>query len=90
MMFQDEGYSNWTVTETSVHCLKGNNPNLPADLPWDWDHDPDNWPLTNTSRCDFYGEGVQIHMDVEGSYLEDELQSVSPEVVEAYNTYYSR
>lgn len=30
-MFQDHGYSNWTVESTELHCMLSLNPNLPAD-----------------------------------------------------------
>ena len=63
---QDIGYSNYTVTDTEVFCAKNLNPNLPADEPYDWNQNDDNWLRTSESRCDQYAAGPMIHLDVEG------------------------
>lgn len=66
IMFQDSGYSNYTVLNTDVHCLLDLNENLPSERPYDWNQSKNNWKSTNCSRCDRYCEGDQIHLDVEG------------------------
>lgn len=72
---QDEGYSNWTVESASLICIMNNNPNLPADLPYDWSHRNtrydesivDNWDITKNSRCDLYQNVAphRVNVDVE-------------------------
>lgn len=72
LYFKDTGYSNYTVTDTTVACLKDNNPNLPADKPYDWDMRQleDNWPKTNMSLCEkahLVPDTFQrVHLDVDG------------------------
>lgn len=63
---QDMGYSNWTVTDTQMRCALQLNPNLPADEPFDWDRDNDNWTATKHGRCKRYAAGVEVHLDVDG------------------------
>lgn len=63
---QDCGYSNYTVEETEMRCAKDRNPNLPADRPWDWYKDDDNWPKTQDSRCELYSPGKLVNLDVDG------------------------
>lgn len=62
---KDEGYSNYTVTDVEVRCALDRNLNLPAPLPYDWIQDGDNWPRTNASRCERYGPGPFIALDVD-------------------------
>jgi hypothetical protein len=64
----DRGYSNYTVEETEMICAKDRNSKLPADVPYDWKQEPDNWPHTNESRCDLYAAGPFIRLDVDGEY----------------------
>lgn len=68
LYLQDMGYSNYTVTDTEVRCAKGNNSNLPSLEPcnWNWNAENDNWPDTNSSRCDIYAHGELVHLDVDG------------------------
>lgn len=72
LYFQDQGYSNWTVEETQVACIKDANPNLPAREPWDWkkQYEKDDWPATKHSIC---GQAYlvtdnfdRVHLDVDG------------------------
>ena len=60
---QDDGYSNYTVTDTSVICALDLNKDLPGERPWDWRPQPDNWPKTMYGRCDKYAEGQPVHLD---------------------------
>jgi len=63
----DLGYSNYTVTDTEVVCVKGKNPNLPADEPYPWmQGETDMWPKTNESRCTQFSAGDHAHFDVDG------------------------
>ena len=60
LYFRDVGYSNYTVTETVVHCALDRNPNLKGkevEVPYDWQHDLNNgiydrWGPTCNSMCD--------------------------------------
>lgn len=67
---QDEGYSNYTVEDTDIHCAMGRNASLPASKPYDWEWNietADNWPATNASRCERYVLGKSMpHFDVDG------------------------
>lgn len=67
LYFQDVGYSNYTVLATEVDCLLSKNPNLGADLPYNWNQNPekDNWGATSASRCEKYQIGDQISLDVD-------------------------
>lgn len=60
------GYSNYTWESDDVCCAKDRNPNLPADRPYDWKQEDDNWPKTNSSRCELYALGEMVAMDVAG------------------------
>jgi hypothetical protein len=72
---QDEGYSNYTVIDTSTICALDLNDKLPAESPRDRQSNPDNWPATMCGRCDRYAEGVAVHLDVEGDdYVEDQTE----------------
>ena len=61
------GYSNYTWEETSVKCARNKNPNLPSDEPYDWNENEkgDNWPATNSSRCELYAAGPKVCLDVD-------------------------
>ena len=60
LYFHDIGYSNYTVTETVVHCALDRNPNLKdkgVEVPYDWRHDlsngiHDRWEPTCNSMCE--------------------------------------
>ena len=71
------GYSNWTHLDDDVYCAKNRNPNLPSAEPYDWNRVNDNWPKTNTSRCEWYSAGEMVRLDVDGydgpaDYINDE------------------
>lgn len=91
---QDRGYSNYTVTDTEVHCALDLNPNLESgevQAPWDWHQDPvnDNWPLTMRSRCHRYRESryPMVRIDVEG---EDPIRSDVEHVIREHSGVYPR
>lgn len=60
LYFHDDGYSNYTVTETVIHCALDRNPNLKdkeVEVPYDWRHDLNNgihdrWEPTCNSMCE--------------------------------------
>ena len=62
LYFQDVRYSNYTMTETVVHCALDRNPNLKGEeveVPYDWRHDLrngiyDRWAFTCNSMCERY------------------------------------
>lgn len=75
---RDDGYSNWTVMDTELHCVMKRNAHLPVPKPDDYgggwigvDGDPakDNWFITQQSRCELYQEQkpefARVHIDVE-------------------------
>lgn len=89
LYMQDTGYSNWTVENTTVDCALSRNPNLPKDLPYDWEYGSDgldNWPATNKSRCEQYAkrDGEFVHLDVDGETSVESFTS-DPEVIAAIN-----
>ena len=74
---EGQGYSNYSLMETEVRCAKDKNPNLPALEVDDWTPQSDNWPATNSSRCELYAHGEMVAMDVDGedgpaTYTQDE------------------
>lgn len=60
LYFHDVGYSNYTVTETVIHCALDRNPNLKdkeVEVPYNWRHDLNNgihdrWEPTCNSMCE--------------------------------------
>ena len=67
LYMQDTGYSNYTVEGTDAICAKGRNPNLGAEVPYDWKQNPDNWSATNESRCELYEfSEITVSLDVDG------------------------
>ena len=65
------GFSNYTWMETYVRCAKDKNPKLAdgkAEEPYDWNKkaENDNWPMTNSGRCELYAAGKFVVLDVEG------------------------
>lgn len=83
---QDTGYSNYTVTDTDIHCALERNPHLPTVMPFDWKftYTSDNWPATQNSRCEKYDvrrekdempDWFRIPwLDVDGEKLCEELE----------------
>lgn len=91
---EGRGYSNYTWLDTAVMCAKERNRNLIGHNemePSDWVCDPalDNWPKTNTSRCELYSEGVFVALDVDGENNAAD-HSADKEQVEAINKHCGR
>lgn len=59
------GYSNYTWMETIATCALGNADFGGADVPYDWNRDPDNdnWNVTKDSRCGNYERGPYLVLD---------------------------
>jgi len=81
---RDNGYSNYTVEGTDVFCAKDRNPNLSAEEPYDWKKEDDNWPLTNSSKCELYSYSIEspASFDVEGEITVTD-QISDPEAIDA-------
>ena len=82
---QDTGYSNYTVLETEIDCIRNRNSNLPQNEPYDWKEDAaeDNWPATNDSRCELYAEGPQVYLDCDGEEKPEDF-TTDAEVLAAF------
>jgi len=63
-MAQDTGYSNWTVMETELSCLKDLNEGLPAEESYRWETEMSD-VNSFAEKCDSFREGESIHVDVE-------------------------
>jgi hypothetical protein len=86
---QDHGYSNYTVTETEAFCAKSNNPNLPADEPYNWILDgSDMWPATNESRCASFVSGDAAYFDVDGETTAEDYKD-DPELYAALKEFFA-
>ena len=91
----DYGYSNYTVTDTYVHCALDRNPNLKGvevNMPYDFIDDArrginDRWPPTRDSACEHFCPRNDLSMaqfDVEGDItIEDATAGFSPLAVAA-------
>lgn len=79
----DEGYSNWTVEDTEMHCVHNRNPHLPAEIPDEisWHEPPmtqhnDKWYATKDARCELYEETAEppFTIDVERESVVSETE----------------
>lgn len=59
---QDYGYSNYTVEETVGDCLKGLNPNLPAEEGYSWEN-KDHEFMRVAEQCAGYSNGDPLEID---------------------------
>lgn len=100
LYFRDHGYSNYTVENTEVCCALDKNPFLVKHNPdrpynWRWTADgdssaSDNWPYTNSSRCERYRyTPSSIELDVDGEVFPDEFE-VSAEAIRAVEEHSGR
>ena len=60
------GYSQYTWLCDEVRCAKNRNPHLPEERPENWDMENDRWPITQSSRCEWYDTGPFVRLDIEG------------------------
>ena len=68
-MTQDQRYSNYTVLETIVNCLKNKNQYFPCEESYSWERQDseDYEQLQVAENCDKYKEGDGIQFDVDES-----------------------
>ena len=60
---QDEGYSNYTVELTQVHCLRGKNPKVDGESEgYDWETE-DHEFMKVAETCDSFARGEPLFMD---------------------------
>lgn len=91
---QDAGYSNYTVLETVLHCLKKLNPAMPKDEEYRPEGGDPAFAFGET--CDGYAEGEGLHIDVDHDEVPfpiSEGRSIvsyyteDPEIVAAFGAY---
>lgn len=88
---QDEGYSNWTVTETNVHCLKSKFDPIEESYSWKKDNakpENDHEFFKQAENCDEFKqeEGIQISFDVDGETTIEDFKG-DEEVYQAAKEY---
>jgi len=85
-MTHDYGYSNYTVLETEVDCLKNNNSYFPCEESYSWrlENSPDYKQLQVAENCQYYKEGEGIYFDVDGYTTIDDYKD-DLELIDAYN-----
>lgn len=89
---QDSGYSNWTVMETNVHCLKKKFESIEESYSWKSNaNNPENDHefYKQAESCDEYKKecGVQINLDVDGDTTIEDFKE-DAEVYEAAVAYF--
>jgi hypothetical protein len=64
----DSGYSNYTVTETTIHCLKKHFEPCEESYSWKYTNDPekDDAFFKYAENCPDYKAGDSIELDVDG------------------------
>lgn len=77
-IFQDEGYSNYTVENTSFNCAEFKHPEAPFDRFYGEDE-----KLNFAEQCDVYVFGTPIELDVDGEYQPTEKEKI---ILEKYET----
>lgn len=87
-MTQDTGYSNYTVMETTVDCIKKANQYFPCDESYSWEYEPKKEfkELQVAENCSHYKKGEGIHFDVDGEITIEDYKN-DTELVEAYNKF---
>lgn len=73
----DEGYSNYTVEETMVGCLRGANPNLPSEESYPWETKKSD---KVNIECGLFRAGEGPHFDVDREDGKPSNYSDDPEV----------
>lgn len=82
---EDSGYSNYTVTETTVHCLKKQFEPIEESYSWkSYENNPDNDHefFKQAEKCEFFKEGNGIGLDVDGEITVEDYKDDE----ELYNT----
>ena len=78
LVLRDEGYSNYTVTETEASCLLRQHPQLPAGTSYD-----DDEAYKYAEQCAVYIPGEPIQIDVERTLGDDLLSYTTGDTNEA-------
>lgn len=75
-MTQDEGYSNYTVLDTVVHCVKNSNQYFPCSESYSWlkPDSPDYEQLKVAENCKDFSEGEGMQFDVDGEITIDDCK----------------
>lgn len=82
LLREDVGYSNWTVEDTVLYCLKDLNPKLPTEEPYPVEKVAD---LVDFGRtCPGRIKGVPLYVDVDREDDPAKDESILPEVLELY------
>ncbi len=73
----DSGYSNYTVLETTVHCLKNKFEPIDESYSWTYPGAKDSDFTKRAETCEYFKEGEGISLDVDGEitiedYKDDE------------------
>ena len=85
LMLCDDGYSNYTVTETNASCLKGHFSDVEES--YSWKRNPDHpFHKIGNSCPDFKESETQLHFDVDGETIINDYAD-DLELVEAYNNF---
>jgi len=89
-MTQDEGYSDYTIEITVVHCLKNNNSYFPIGESYSWEREdsPDYIQLQIAETCEYYKEGEGLVLSVDDPES-DVAECGNAELIKAYNAYMS-
>lgn len=83
---QDEGYSNYTVTLTMVHCLKKKFDCFEESYSWEYDKDNDFFKKAETCSEFKHKEGLQISLDVDEHVTIEDFKE-DKELYEAAKSY---
>lgn len=81
---QDHGYSNWTVTDTSFHCLLDLNPKLEgSETMYEPDIYEDMTPelaeaLDVAKTCPRYTDGAPVHLDIDQEDIPEKKTKMNP------------
>jgi hypothetical protein len=87
-MTQDDGYSSYTVSNTTVYCLKDKNEYFPCEESYSWEREdsPDYKQLQVAETCQFYKEdtnGQSLRFDVDEDVTINDCKD--EEIKQAYN-----
>lgn len=75
LVLTDEGYSNWTVENTTATCLHNNNPGFPCDNYYGEVHEH-----SFAEKCELFSAGDPVHFDVDREEGKDSNYATDPTV----------
>jgi len=88
LLASDSGYSNYTVEETDLDCLKGFNKDLPAAESYRFETEQSG-VNTIAENCPHYTEGEGTHIDVDREDGNEVNYNDDPEVKELLRLYFN-